>query len=167
MSDSRKIKVQYVSIFLSTDKDIRFQRSALYLKFYVAIKDIKQYITVSCFCYIFLHYTMHLHLPPLFGGKNFFLSCCKLPWCHLFYFTTSNKRKHFIKYSFVADLEKMCFGIGLGCCIALIEFLPFLGLVTVPLLGSFYGLDTVYRLSILLIVHSLLVECIPNVLVGI
>ncbi|CAL1543919.1 unnamed protein product [Lymnaea stagnalis] len=58
----------------------------------------------------------------------------------------------------------MCFGLGLSCCIALIEILCYLSLVTVPLLGSFYGADTIYRISIHLIIHSLLIECIPKFL---
>ncbi|RUS85734.1 hypothetical protein EGW08_006528 [Elysia chlorotica] len=58
----------------------------------------------------------------------------------------------------------MCFGVGIGFCLALIDNLPYVCLVTVPLLGSFYGADTIYRLSILLIIHSFVVECIPNVL---
>ncbi|BFZ18679.1 hypothetical protein BsWGS_21718 [Bradybaena similaris] len=58
----------------------------------------------------------------------------------------------------------MCFGLGLGCCLAVIELFPYIGLVTVPLFGSFYGTETVYRLSILLIIHSLLAECFPKIL---
>ena len=59
----------------------------------------------------------------------------------------------------------MCFGIGIGFCLALIENMPYICLVTVPLLGSFYGAETIYRLSILLMVHSIVVDCIPNILV--
>ncbi|GFO10553.1 hypothetical protein PoB_003705800 [Plakobranchus ocellatus] len=58
----------------------------------------------------------------------------------------------------------MCFGLGIGFCIGLIEILPYICLVTVPLLGSFYGAETIYRLSILLIVHSIVIEFIPSVL---
>ncbi|CAG5126098.1 unnamed protein product [Candidula unifasciata] len=58
----------------------------------------------------------------------------------------------------------MCFGLGLGCCVAVIEFFSYIGLVTVPIFGSFYGIETVLRLSILLIIHSLLAECFPQIL---
>ncbi|XP_005094950.1 uncharacterized protein LOC101847809 [Aplysia californica] len=55
----------------------------------------------------------------------------------------------------------MCFGIGLGCCI---EILPYLCLVCVPILGSFCGVETIYRLAIYLMLHGVLVECIPKIL---
>ena len=60
----------------------------------------------------------------------------------------------------------MCLGLGLGCCLGLIEILPYFCLVSVPVLGSFCGLDTIYRLSIILIVHAILVELIPEILVS-
>ncbi|XP_059165909.1 uncharacterized protein LOC131948347 [Physella acuta] len=57
----------------------------------------------------------------------------------------------------------MCCGVGVYCCCWLIiEILPYLCLVILPLIGSFYGSDSIYRTSILLIGHSVIIEYIPE-----
>ncbi|XP_041347038.1 uncharacterized protein LOC121366798 [Gigantopelta aegis] len=54
----------------------------------------------------------------------------------------------------------MCF----GPCLCIVEFLPYICLVTLPLYGAFCGVDVILRLSLLLYIHSLVVNYIPKVL---
>ncbi|KAK6192481.1 hypothetical protein SNE40_003939 [Patella caerulea] len=50
----------------------------------------------------------------------------------------------------------------LPACCCFVEFLPFICLVTIPLYGAFCGVDVILRLSILLLVHSILINYIPK-----
>ncbi|XP_046570719.1 uncharacterized protein LOC124278973 [Haliotis rubra] len=47
-------------------------------------------------------------------------------------------------------------------CLCIIEFLSYLCLVTVPLYGAFTGIDVILRFSLLLYIHSVIVEYIPR-----
>ncbi|XP_071110865.1 uncharacterized protein [Haliotis cracherodii] len=47
-------------------------------------------------------------------------------------------------------------------CLCIIEFLPYVCLVTVPVYGAFVGVDVILRFSLLLYIHSVIVEYIPR-----
>lgn len=56
----------------------------------------------------------------------------------------------------------MCFPMILW----LIEFLPYLWVVTVPVYGSFCGIDLILRISILLYVYVIAGEMVPKSMVS-
>ncbi|XP_067672987.1 uncharacterized protein [Haliotis asinina] len=48
------------------------------------------------------------------------------------------------------------------CCLCITEFLSYVCLVTVPVYGAFSGIDVILRFSLLLYIHSVIVEYIPR-----
>ncbi|KAK7087174.1 uncharacterized protein [Littorina saxatilis] len=50
----------------------------------------------------------------------------------------------------------------LGLCQCVIEFLPYMSVVLLPVLGAFLGAEAVLRVSIILCLHSLLVSLVPK-----
>jgi hypothetical protein len=43
-----------------------------------------------------------------------------------------------------------------------VEFLPYITLVILPVVGAFLGVDLVLRLSVLLCLHSVIISLLPK-----